>query len=157
VFREDLDGGTGALVVVPGAAPAVLQFRPAQQVRYGRFVVRVDRAPLGGGETVPVPRRARRALRGLPGEGGDDTAALRGEIFQSSGVQGVVGLAQRTPQFQELPAFLRLGAQQEVGCPGCEGGAAGGMDATGIVHPAGCFAAAASVSRRATNSDSGVV
>ncbi|MFJ9541339.1 hypothetical protein ACIRPX_29300 [Streptomyces sp. NPDC101225] len=30
VFDEDLDGGTGPLVVVSGAAPAVLQVRPAQ-------------------------------------------------------------------------------------------------------------------------------
>ncbi|WP_435810391.1 hypothetical protein [Streptomyces mirabilis] len=42
----------------------------------------------------PVPGVAGE-LGGLPGQGGDDTAALRGEIFESAGVQGVIGLAQR--------------------------------------------------------------
>lgn len=65
--------------------------------------------------------------------------ALRGEIFESAGVQGVVGLAQRVSQFEELPALFRLGAQQEVRRPVGEGGAAGGMDPAGIVHPAGRF------------------
>jgi hypothetical protein len=38
-------------------------------------------------------------LCGLPGQGGDDTAALCGEIFEPVGVQSVVGLAQRLSQF----------------------------------------------------------
>jgi hypothetical protein len=78
-------------------------------------------------------------LGGLPGQSGDDTAALRGEIFETVGVQGLVGLAQRLSQFQELPALLRPGAQQQVRRPGREGGAAVGMDPAGIVHPAGRF------------------
>ncbi|WP_445054406.1 hypothetical protein [Streptomyces sp. SAS_269] len=78
-------------------------------------------------------------LRGLPGQGGYDTAALREEILQSVGVQRTVSLPQCLPQVKELLALFRLGAQQKVRRPGCEGGATGGMDPAGIVHPAGCL------------------
>ncbi|MFF2206282.1 transposase [Streptomyces sp. NPDC058145] len=86
-------------------------------------------------------------LRGLPGQGGYDTAALREEILQSVGVQRTVSLPQCLPQVKELLALFRLGAQQKVRRPGCEGGATGGMDPAGIVHPAGCLRGSKSVRR----------
>ncbi|MFF9276887.1 hypothetical protein [Streptomyces griseosporeus] len=75
-------------------------------------------------------------LYGLPGQGRDDPPPLLGQLADGGGVQGAVGLAQGAAQFQEAPALLRLGAQQQVRGPGREGRAAGGADPAGVVGPA---------------------
>lgn len=98
----------------------------------GRFEVLLDRL------REPLPGLAGE-LYGLPRQSGHDTAALCGEVFETLGVQALVGLAQRLSQFEELPAFLRLGAQQEVRRPSREGGTAGRVDTACVIRPTGRF------------------
>ncbi|MER6045873.1 hypothetical protein ABT136_34985, partial [Streptomyces sp. NPDC001856] len=72
----------------------------------------------------PLPRFQGEPRR-LPGQLGDDKAALDGQLLDPGPVQRAVRLPQRLPQLQEPPALPGLGAQQQVRRPGRQRRAAG--------------------------------